>query len=605
MRLNQGREITLRSAAFRCAPFFICTLTALLLCAFSSDEVAWSLHLLTAPLLLALLLCLLTFALPKALRITLQILFGEAILLVCLVECYCQSEFISQITPRILSLIVNTDSREAGEFFSTYISAKMLRNWSLDLVLLMILLLPISYIFENRIYKKLVNSNVPLTPLSLPPHSPLIPRIILPVLFLALLAYEIPSNVRFLRAVNPHSTQQESEMQMFNGIDDDLTTPLHRLAFSWLVMKQSKETITAIHRSCEEARISGCSYRSPHIVLVIGESYNKHHSQLYGYQLPTTPNQMKRRDNGELFPFSDAVAPWNITNNVMMSIFSLWDNSCSDELGNYPMLPILFRRAGYEVCFVTNQFQMRGLLRGFSNKAGNFFLTDVALSDSLFTFRNKRKSTFDMGLVNAFRTHLDTCQHNDVSTTYSLDIIHLMGQHFEYNKRYPDDKALFTLTDYAGRSISDEGKTTVMHYDNATLYNDLVMDSIIQMYEDMEAIVIYLSDHGDEVWDDDTTHTRTFQTPGAIAAHNEYEVPFWIWCSESYRAAHPDIVEQIKAAIDRPFLTDDLPQLLLYLAGIESRWNRPERNILSPSYTPKPRLIDGSTNYDKVVYSTE
>ena len=66
----------------------------------------------------------------------------------------------------------------------------------------------------------------------------------------------------------------------------------------------------------------------------------------------------------------------------------------------------------------------------------------------------------------------------------------------------------------------------------------------------------------------------------------------------------PD-VSQIKAAVDRPFLTDDLPQLLLYLAGIDSRWNRPRRNILSPSYTPKPRLIDGSTNYDKVVYSTE
>ena len=60
-------------------------------------------------------------------------------------------------------------------------------------------------------------------------------------------------------------------------------------------------------------------------------------------------------------------------------------------------------------------------------------------------------------------------------------------------------------------------------------------------------------------------------------------------------------MEQVRNAANHPLLTDDLPQTLLYLAGIKCRWNRDERNILSPSYKPKPRLIDGDTDYDKLM----
>lgn len=569
-------------ATLRCAPFFVCCLSALLITTFSGS-MEWSLHLLTAPLLLLLIISLATVALPKALRITLQILLGEAILLVCLVECYCIYEFESLFTPRILSLIVNTDARETGEFFSTYVSTKIFRSWSITIVVLLIILLPLSYLIERRICKRAKEEKGHFF-------------FVFVLVMVALISFETPAAIRFTHLLDPHTTQQESEMQMFEGAQDNLTTPLHRLAFSWHVMKLSEKTIAAIHRSCREATIDDCSYRSPHIVLVIGESYNKHHSSLYGYHLPTTPRQQQRSDNGELTVFHDAVAPWNITNNVLMSIFSLWDNSCGDDIGNYPMLPVLLRRAGYKVRFATNQFQLRGLRKGFSNKAGHFFLSDRTLSDSLFDYRNNKTTTYDMDLVN--RLVADEAIGRDSS--YSLDIIHLIGQHFEYNKRYPAEKAHFSLSDYGNRNLDNEAKENVMHYDNATYYNDLVMDSVLQIYEGMEAIVIYLSDHGDEVWDDDSTHTRTFQTPGKTAARNEYEVPFWIWCSESYRERHPDIVEQIRNAVERPLLTDDLPQLILYLAGIKSRWNRDERNILSPSYQHKTRLIDGNTDYDQL-----
>lgn len=91
---------------------------------------------------------------------------------------------------------------------------------------------------------------------------------------------------------------------------------------------------------------------------------------------------------------------------------------------------------------------------------------------------------------------------------------------------------------------------------------------------------------------------RLFQTPTWQQAHNEFEVPMWIWCSAKYQAQHPDVVESIKRALHRPFLTDDLPQLLFSLAGIHCQWTDDERNILSDKYKTKQRIIAGEVDYD-------
>ena len=44
------------------------------------------------------------------------------------------------------------------------------------------------------------------------------------------------------------------------------------------------------------------------------------------------------------------------------------------------------------------------------------------------------------------------------------------------------------------------------------------------------------------------------------------------------------LIQQIEQSHDKPFMTDGLPQLLLYLAGISSKWNQEDKNLLSPNY---------------------
>lgn len=185
-----------------------------------------------------------------------------------------------------------------------------------------------------------------------------------------------------------------------------------------------------------------------------------------------------------------------------------------------------------------------------------------------------------------------------VSEPYTFDIIHLIGQHFEYELRYPKNETYFTESEYINRQLNDEERQFVTHYDNATLYNDKVLDSVIRMFEQEEAVVIFISDHGEEVYDDEHVKGRLFQRPTYSIAHQEYEVPMWIWCSESYKHAHHEVVEQITQSLDKPFITDDISQLLYYLAGINCKWYDDSRNILSVDYQCKARIINGNVDYD-------
>ena len=54
---------------------------------------------------------------------------------------------------------------------------------------------------------------------------------------------------------------------------------------------------------------------SLNIVLIIGESYIKYHSPLYGYYLNTTPNMLREHKNGQLFVDGKLTKQYTFTQN--------------------------------------------------------------------------------------------------------------------------------------------------------------------------------------------------------------------------------------------------------------------------------------------------
>ncbi len=543
-----------------------------------------SLHLLTAPAVTSFMISWPTSFLPRLPRNFLQLVLGEAVILLCVADTYCTQFLGSPISIRIVQIVLQTDVREAGEFFSSFFAPGVILQWRIASILLLFLVFPFVLYTKRSVLDGFLKGR-PV-------------KVCCAVVLSACIVYEAPAACRYARIFTPDIGQKELEGMIFRKYHKEVSTPVHRTVFALYAIRRSKDTLEKIRHSTMTAAVDSCSYRSPHIVLVIGESCNRHHSSLYGYSLPTATLQQARMQAGELFLFKDAVSPWNITSNVFLDMFSMWGYGMERDFCEAPLFPRIFREAGYHVSFFSNQFALKGTRRGVASIAGNHFISDTGFSKELFSYRYRRKHRFDMKLVQQYAKY----RKKGRAKEHTLDIIHLIGQHFTYSKRYPEDCTRFTVDDYSARTdISREARETVMHYDNATAYNDMVLDSILGICVEQEAIVLFVADHGEQVYDGLKVQGRLFREPDAVQARYEFEVPMWIWCSRNYREKHPDVVEEIRLACEKPFMTDDIPQILLYLAGISCEWYDDARNPLSPGYSCKPRVIGGVADYDRLM----
>ena len=518
-----------------------------------------------------------------------------------LTDLFCWVKFQSTLNPSMLLLVGETDEREASEFFSSYFTSDLI--FSSVGLLLLVMLIHILTTFLKKVKLSPAISYKVTVAKQIINHS----HHILGGVCLVFLGWAIESS-----AHNKKEMVQMFSLDTIGSVEHELTTsdcaqfylPVYRLAFSIFSNELASQQVDRLIEAKDKMSVDSCSFKSPNIVLIIGESYGKLHSQQYGYFMPTTPRQIKREKSGLLVPFSDVVAPWNLTSFVFKNVFSLHVVGEKGEWCDYPLFPSLFRKAGYHVTFITNQFLPKAK-QAVYDFSGGFFLNNPELSAAMFDSRNQQLYRFDRGLLDDYDKNQQ--QHN---TDHNLIIFHLLGQHVKYNQRFPSDRRHFKAEDYEKKRADLNGKqrNVLADYDNAVLYNDSIVDAIISRFEDKEAIIIYMPDHGEECYEGNRgficrNHSAAIDYD---LAHYEFEIPFWIFCSYKYAAKHPDIYKEILGAKNRRFMTDALPHMLLYLAGIHTKDYHAEYNILSPQYNEmRPRILKNTTDYDKLTRPSE
>lgn len=376
-----------------------------------------------------------------------------------------------------------------------------------------------------------------------------------------------------------------------------LNTPFVRLAYGAAYNMASAAELDVLERSVAATAVDSCSYRCPLIVLVIGESYNKHHSPLYEPDyLPTTPLLQQQREQGRLVAYTDAVAPFNFTSNAFKYMFSTWDETCSDEWTKHSLFPAVFKKAGYCVDFLTNQFAM-AQTEDMWDFAGATIFNRHELSDLQFTHRNTDIYELDGELLGELPSV------DSLTARPTLLIVHLRGQHVSYENRYPKEFSRFTSDDEKTPFGGKAGRQMAAHYDNATLYDDYVVNTVFDRLKATDAIGIFLSDHGEEVYDWRDQYERTNErTMTPEVARYQYEIPLMFYMTDTFRLRHPDVAEAVAAAADRPFISSDLCHLLFYLGGIGFADYQEKRNILSPRYDcSRKRIIDFEVDYDALM----
>ena len=345
------------------------------------------------------------------------------------------------------------------------------------------------------------------------------------------------------------------------------------------VLRENIKKTEQLCRVCSEMAPIATEGNLPDVVVVIGESHSVYHTSLYGYELPTSVKMKRRAEMGELAVFDNVVSPADHTNRAMMSVFSL--DSLATNFGAEPLFPMCFRRAGYATALYDNQY--------FAGTVG-FFMSDKALSDIMYNVRNEEKYLFDMDMVNAIVK----------MQSPSLYIIHLKGQHLNYYYRYPKSFEYFSADNKAYTKYgSEKERLIVAQYDNATRYNDHVIDEIIRKFSDGDCCVVYFSDHGEEIYD-----YRSFIGHGtsSMASERSYQlrVPLLVWMSPTYRERRPELAARVMGAVHQPVSTDDMSHLLHDLAGIDGRYLNPRRSVANPLYDKsRHRIVLGWVDYDR------
>lgn len=332
------------------------------------------------------------------------------------------------------------------------------------------------------------------------------------------------------------------------------------------------------------------------IIYVLGESFIKYHSPLYGYSLNTTPFMRKECEEGRLFAFTDAISNQRYTLPAEKNTYSCNSLIHGEHFYDAPFFPSLFKKAGYDVYFWDAQkFWAAGSQFTFSI---NSYLYCKDISNISYNDTNKKTINYDKELIEDFFS-----QHKKLEGKRNLIMFHLFGQHFVASERYPNSKEnkVFHKEDIPRKDLSDSQRQDIADYDNAIKYSDDIVRQLANRFHSEPTVIIYTSDHGEEMYDFRHSKGRV-ECPNDLNNFLKYQcdVPFFVWCSDTFKERFPDKVEKLERSVGIPFSTDNLCQILFDLGGVRSTWSKPERNILSGKYLYIGRKVEEKYDYDKI-----
>lgn len=480
----------------------------------------------------------------------LEVPFLTLLYLLFCIETYSYIRFESRFNPGILILILQTNYEEVKEFFTVYFL-----QWSSLLLLFIIVILYAFIVWLLKIApKNIIHGSI----------FYLVSSIVAVILCFSFFFIPLP-------------------FPLGNNI-------INEFIISCQFVKNSHDELKTMEKMLDKIIIKPSSNQkhSPIIVLVIGESFNKHHSSLYGYPLITSPHLEAEKQCGRLMVYDNAHTPNNGTSFMMKYLFTL--KSCNNHIADssrYVLMPAVFRKSGYEVAYFDNQYTRSS--GGELDYSCGYFLNPQRINNECFTYRNKETTAYDGDFIKRYEKEFR-------KSAKSLNIIHLKGQHFDAAQRYPAAFAHFTIADIHRSDLSNSERQQIADYDNATLYNDEVLNQIINIFRKEDAVVIYVSDHGEQIYDDNHHYFgRAFGSfKEKSTLRHVYEVPFIIWCSDNFKQYHSKKWLDIQSNTHRYVCIDDTSYLLFEIADIDFNYHQPCRSVINTNYLPHKTIIDDS-----------
>jgi KDO II ethanolaminephosphotransferase len=253
------------------------------------------------------------------------------------------------------------------------------------------------------------------------------------------------------------------------------------------------------------------------LVFVIGETTRWDHMGLLGYQRNTTP-QLSAEKNLVALRGESCDTATKLSLRCMFVRDGAADDNDLRTVSERNVFAVL-RTLG----FSSELYAMQSEVWFYNSiDAQKYEIREVVAAPYI----QQNKPVNDLILVDELAQAL-----TKMKTGKHLLILHTKGSHFSYSQRHTPEFARYKPECL---SINDDctREQLVNSFDNSVLFVDQVLKSTIDQVREKNALVFYVSDHGESIEENNHFHA----TPKEVAPPEQFRVPFIIWASDKFLA---------------------------------------------------------------------
>lgn len=308
---------------------------------------------------------------------------------------------------------------------------------------------------------------------------------------------------------------------------------------------QYKGVVAIRNRQCQYATID--SIDTPMIIVVIGESLRSANIGMNGYHRNTTP----RLEALGAISFDKVYGIYGTTIHDVPHMLTRADRNNPERAKTERSFIDIFKCAGLHSAAITNQDLERNY---------RYFLTedvDTTISATYNISFSTTTSWLDTDMLPHYNNLIST-RH------YNLIVLHSIGSHWWYNTHYTEQTAQYQPAMTSNHFMTSDSMQIVNSYDNTVLYTDYFLSEVIRPLQGKNAIMLYLSDHGENLGENGKWLHASDITPQLL------HVAAFVWMSDTYKTLHPDRYNALLNNRHNTYYSDYLYHTAIEAANIQT-----------------------------------
>ena len=300
-----------------------------------------------------------------------------------------------------------------------------------------------------------------------------------------------------------------------------------------------------------------CNTDSMTVVFIIGESLRASSMQVNGYERATTPLLCKEKNAVSM---SNIYSDYNLTHLSIPHFMTRSDEKHPDRAYNERSFISLMKRAGYSTAWLANQESIKSFV---------YFIKEC--DRVKYVSSGKVSYIYEKWLDTDLLPYYD--EELQRPAARKLIILHTVGSHWYYNTHFTDEYEKFKpITD--SKIISSNSFEQIRNsYDNSILFSDYFWNQVINRLRNRNAVLIYLSDHGECMGEDGHF------IHGSVDNEPQHLPGCFIWYSDEYSRRYSQKVKALRSNKDKRYKSYFLFHSILDAADIKSGYINNSMNI--------------------------